>query len=336
MNVTSPDISVFDFDVEYDFTNVNPFVKLTNKSVGTNLAGCSFIFDCKSSSGVSFHTGTWTVPDRVGAWTSYTIPDPVLQILGHVEWSGSEFRVTGTVRDSLGNVLGSIEKLAFICKPQGNTGKDNYGAGKLDVLVKCGEKKLYVSDLTNYGYRGSEGILISKTVSLQRPPDATGTTPPLETYTNFSTSQFALYYSAPNYQLILESVRLYDLGNGVKLRLKYKQKLYFPVTCNIDLCPLTSEILKLTRHVMSNGCSGEDRERLIMLNALMNAALVAKMQPLCGQDLNCLVEEIKKLGGFTCDCNGHGDGIYDDPSNSGGYTVGSSCVQPNINSANIQ
>jgi hypothetical protein len=334
MNVASPDISIFDFDVLFDITSANPFVKITNKSVGTNLDGLTYIFDCKSSSKISYHTGKWATPDKTGAWTTWTVPEPILQLLGHVEWSGGEFLVTGWVKDAAGTVLGPLTKKVAICKPAGNTGKDNYGAAKLDIEVKCGEKKLLLTDVTNYSYRGMEGVEISKNVTLIYPPDTTGVQPQAVTYPNYVTSLFNIWYSAPNYQVIIEGIRQYDFGDGVTVKVKYKEKKVFAVMCNVDLCGISCEITKMVRNLSKEGCSGEEREKVVLLNALLNQAIIAKTQPNCGIDITKILSEIQEIGGFSCNC--YGDGIAQTGNENDGYTVGDTCSTASIQSINIQ
>jgi hypothetical protein len=335
MQVTSADINVFDFELDYDLTQVNPSVKITNKSTGANLAGCSYIFIAKTASGIAYHTGSWSAADKVGVWTTYTLPEPIIQVLGHIEWSGSLLSVVGWVKDSLGNVLGPLEKKAAICKPAGNDGKNNLAGATAEVLVRCADKKIYVQDLTNYSYQGSEGLELSKDLWLYYPADQTGQTPAPFHQQNLSSALIPIWFSSPYYQLIQETIRQYDLGDGVRVKIKYKIKYAFPVLCNVNLCSLASEVLKRVRALSSEGCSGEERDRLILLNALLNQAIIAQLQPLCGIDLVKLVDEIQAIGGFSCNCSyGDGIGAYTNPGE--GYQVGDSCSQPSVNSINIQ
>jgi hypothetical protein len=310
MDLSSVDIAVFDFNVLYDLASVNPSVKITNQSAGPNLAGCSYIFMAYSSSGIPYYLGSWDTPDKVGAWTSFVIPTPILQVLNHIEWSGSDFKVVGYVKDSHNNTYGPLEKTTTICKPNGNKNgqKDNYGQASADVKVYCQEARVYIEDVTDYSYKGMHGIVISKDLKLIYPLDKTGSTPDPFTQANFNIIQAPIWFSSKNYQVWMETVIQYNFANNTTVQFKYKFREFFDVLCNIDLCPLLCEIERMENDINAGGCSAEDLKKLVTITSMMNRALIAKFQPLCGVDLARLVDKIKEVGGFTCDCC-YGDGV---------------------------
>ena len=98
------------------------------------------------------------------------------------------------------------------------------------------------------------------------------------------------------------------LGDYIKVQIKYKFKECFPVQCNVDLCQLTCEYNDMVIAAQKNGCDKELAEKLLIINAKINQALIGKMQPLCKVDVGKLVAEIKEIGGFSCDCDS-GKGI---------------------------
>lgn len=305
MPLSSNDIQVLDFAVLWDLTLQPPKVKLTSLCVGPNLPGCTFWFEVYSGGGLLFHQGLETVPDITGNWATFDIPEDMPQMDGHIDWSGSNFKVIGFAKDSAGNIF-STEKPTRICRPVGNDGsnKSNFGRGQLYAEARCHKARLYVEDKTNYSYNGSMGSMISKSIKLIYPEDSTGGTTPPVTVNNVNNAQFLIAFGSDGYQLVLEAIYLYDFSNGTSVKIKYKYNKIFPIRCNVDLCPLMCDIKRLEQELEGNGCSADDRAKLLLINSKMNRAIVAKLQPLCGDDVMEIVEEIKKLGGFTCNCTG--------------------------------
>lgn len=52
----------------------------------------------------------------------------------------------------------------------------------------------------------------------------------------------------------------------------------------------------------------EVKDKLLRINTLLGQCFIGINQPFCGIDVPALIEEIKKIGGFTCNC-GVGGGI---------------------------
>lgn len=305
MSLISNDISKFDFDVLWDLSQSPPKVIITNMSEGLNLGGCEYWFEVTSGGGVIFHQGIESSPDKSGVWSEFEVPESIPQILGHIEWSGSNFKVKGYVKDSDGNIF-DLEKTDRLCRPTGNDGSpsNNFGKGALYIEAKCEKARLWVEDRSNYSYNGNAGTLVEKTIKLIYPEDPTGATPAPRILTNVNSGLIPISFSAPGYQIILTAVYQYVFSNGDSVRIKYKYNKVFAVQCNVDLCPLISEIERMRKFYKTNGCNAEEREKMILINLMLTQAMMAKMQPLCGFDLVSLVEEIKKLGGFTCSCTG--------------------------------
>jgi hypothetical protein len=309
MEVVSPDINIFLLHVLYDLSGAVPFVVVTNESEGPNLGACSVIFELRSSSGIAYHSGTWDSPDVAGDFYQWNCPEPILQVLSHIEWSGADFTLRAHIRDTQDRVF-TLPLSTSICRPFGNKvdQKNNFGTARVDIRVKCEMGRVYVQDNTNYAYKGLSGVLEQKTLTLIYPRDTTGTQPTPFTMTNFNAALLPIWYSAKNYQLVAEAVMLYHFDNNTSVRIKYKFNQHFNVLCNVDLCPLVCEVNRLVKSLTEEGCSGDDLQKLTLINAKLNVALIAKTQPLCGLDLARLVDEIKELGGFKCDCY-PGDGV---------------------------
>jgi hypothetical protein len=83
----------------------------------------------------------------------------------------------------------------------------------------------------------------------------------------------------------------------------------FAVYCNIDLCQLVCEIDKLYK-LLPTKCgtveNTEVKDKLLRINTLLGQCFIGINQPLCGIDVPALIEEIKKIGGFTCNCGTSG------------------------------
>jgi hypothetical protein len=304
MSLNSNDISKLDFHVLWDISTIPATVKITNLSEGLNLAACTFWFVVSTGGGAMFHQGIQATPDRTGIWTDYTVPEPIPLTLGHIDWSGSSFRVKGFAKDSADNVF-SILNEQRICRPAGNKQgqQNNFGAGELYIETKCEKARLLIEDKTNYSYNGNAGTMISKQIKLIYPEDATGGTTPPKTADNVNNAMLPISFSAEGYQVILTAVYDYVFTNAT-VRIKYKFNKSFSIQCNVDLCPLICDIERLEKQYEQNGCTPGEREKMLLINSKMNRAIAGKLQPLCGVDVAAIVDEIKKLGGFTCNCVG--------------------------------
>ncbi len=301
MTTASADISTFDFKPLWDISGPVPKLRIYNNSVaivGTNL---TWWFLASTASAIPFHTGLEATPDIAGLWNVYDIAEAIPQILGHMDWSGNDFSLTGFVKDSAGAVF-SLTKTARICRPAGNSGANNYAAANLDVVTRCDKARLYVEDLTNYTYNGMAGASISKTIKLIYPPDPTGVVPAPQVLTDQNNGLMTLTQNGAGYMVILSTIYQYDYTDGSSVRVLYKFQKPFSVQCNVDLCPLICEIEKMEARYEKFGCDSDDRATMALINSKLNRAMLAKMQPLCGVDVAAIVEEIKTLGGFTCDC----------------------------------
>lgn len=317
MTVTSPDINVFDVKTLYDLSGANPVVKLYNLSSGPHLNNMSYWFVLKSPSGVVYHLGVEGAPDRTGVWnTEYIVPDNIPQIQGHIDWSGSNYEIVAYAKDSANNVFQTPPYLTRICRPAGNIqgNRTNFGAGSLSVMMNCCTGKLLVEDVSNYGYNGLTGTRISKKLKLVFPPDDTDTTPaPFEVNDN-NTTLIPITYNGKNYQILLDAVYEYEYGNNTFVRLKYKFKACFEVNCGTDLCVVLCALSAFENTLTENGCTADQREKLLLIVSKLTRALAGIMQPLCGINVPKLVAEIREMLGSCTDCESNGGGI--NPANN--------------------
>lgn len=319
----SPDISNLSVKVTWDISGRYPLIALENLSTGNNLANVKYAFKISSPSDTSIYDGNLGQPDIVGVWTSFTfystIPDPLLspapvnyivagwpRPFNQIEWSGAPYEIQILVTDSVSTVIEPLVITQSICRPSGNipTSITTYGKGNVTIQNNCNAGNSYFEDITNTSYKGLSGTLESSQLKVLYPDDETDAAPSPFVINNFSTALVPITYDSDNYEFVYSAIYLYDFGNNSFVRIKYYLKDRFSVYCNIDLCPLVCEYEKLLQKAASGQCGdqAETTKLLLQINGKMNLAMVAKIQPLCGINLPKLIEEIKVLGNFQCDC----------------------------------
>lgn len=307
----SPDISTLSFAALFDISLVTPTITLTNYSTGPNLAGCSWWYVIKSPSATFIHEGSEGNPDVNGTWASITVSDVWPQPAGTIEFSGAPYTVELFVKDTLGNIY-SEELSQQICRPNGITANSgNFGAISVVMDVNCEKAKLFVSDSTNYMYKGNGGTQFSKTFVLDYPADETGNRPAQFVANDFTNVIIPVPFSSPGYTLYATAVYNYQFESGISVRVKYKLQKLFAVQCGIDLCPLVCSFNELIQDIENGKCKWDYEERknkLELITSKLVMATIAKLQPACGIDLPALIEEIKVIGGFQCNCYVSGNG----------------------------
>lgn len=305
MDITSPSISVLEYDVIFDLSPTNPTVKLVNRSTvqePTNLK-----FDVKLTSPNGLVISQVTNFNASADWTTYTLPDTLPLILGHIEWGGIGFTVDVTVTDSESTPnTATLSKTAEICRPYGNTFKtgNNYGLMLLGYEVKCERAQLYIEEKSNYTYTGTTGSMISKIIKLIYPASSATETPdPFISEANFSNAYITIYSDGEGYQLISETVREYAFGDGVYVRIKYRFAAVFAVQCLTDVCDIAAGFTKFKQALAAGTCTPAERDKLILINANLNLILLGKMHPACLVNIPKLIADtIDLLGCYYTKC----------------------------------
>lgn len=313
----SLDISIFDYQLVWDISGNSPTVDITNLSTGSGLASCTWWAVIKSPTQTLIHEGSELTPDITGTWTTYNYNDNWPAPFNSLEWSGALYSFTLYVKDSAGNTY-SLTKTASICRPNGNnsTSKNTFGKAKTDIQVRCQEGRVYLSDITDTSYKGLAGTRGSSILKVIYPIDQTETIPDPFVLSNFSTALVPITYSSDNYQFLVRTIYDYDLGDSVHIRIRYQQLETFSVWCNVDLMPLMCEYTKLIESVENGNCANvqEANQKLMLINPKFSMLVMGIMQPLTGINVPLLIEEIKEIGGFECDCCNAPSGII--PSTS--------------------
>lgn len=301
----SPDISTLSVIVTWDISGSTPLISLVNQSTGVNLANVSYAFLVKSPSSTIIHDGNIATPDITGVWSTDTLTDPWPRPFNQIEWSGADFSCQIFAKDSVGNIY-QYTVFQSICRPAGNapTSITTYGLGVVNITPNYNNASLFFENETNTSYKGLSGTQISSQLKVLYPDDETDTAPAPFVINNFSSAIVPVTYDSPNYEFVYQSVFTYDFGNGSIVKIKYYRKRTFPVNFNIDLCPLVCEYERLLQKIETGDCqdAAEANRKALLISGKLNIAMIAKLQPLCGIDLPAIIEEIKLIGGFTCDC----------------------------------
>lgn len=335
----SPDISFLDFLILYDISGGIPSIVLTNQSISKTsppdgLANCTWWYTINTPSGVSIHAGSQLNPDITDAdWTTLTIPSGTWPTpfgtppYGQIEFSCAvPYTAVLYVMDSEDNIY-SLQKQVTICRPNGNTetSKGNFGSAKVILLTNCEQAQIRGTDTTDYTYQKIIGTSQASTWTLAYPMNADGQIPDPFIVTNKPSVIFPVGYNAPGYQLYMNTYATYDMGNGQFIKIQYKFLSVFSVWCNVNMCAIQCEIDKLYAQIIPNCGTLENaaiEKQLFLIGILMDKCIVGIQQPLCGIDVPGTIEEIKRIGKFTCDCGCEiGQGINSIGNNSGPIVI---------------
>lgn len=320
---SSPDITLLSVQILYDLSGVTPAIVLTNLSEGDDLADVSYAFIIKSPTTTYIHEGDINTPDETGIWITSNVLDPWPRPFNQIEFGIYTFQVIA--KDSNGTVYTAPIQYANICRPNGNTkdSKNTYGVGSVTVQTKCDQARIFFQDTTNSSYKGIEGTVGSSVLRVNFPMDNTGVVPAPFQINYFATAMVPITFSGKGYQFLYTSIYDYDLGDDVHVRIKYLKNDTFGVWCNIDLMPLVCEFEKLSRSLSEGTCTDieQAQNKMNLITPKFFELLIGVSQPLTGVDVPFLIEEIKEIGGFDCDCCNAATGIVPTGSSSfDGYT----------------
>lgn len=307
MNIIgSSDISVLQVQATFDISGNNPVISLVNMSSGAHLNNVSYAFIVKSPSQTFIHNGNIDQPDIIGVWSAYVLADVWPRPFNQIEWSGAQYSFQVVVKDHNGNVYTCPVQLAGICRPNGNfeNSKTSYGIATSDVAVKCQDGRVFFQDTTYHTYKGEAGTQISSILKVIYPIDETQNIPDPFQIADYSTALVPITYSSDNYQFLQNSIYEYDQGDYVLVRIKYQTIRTFPVWCNIDLAPLVCEFNKLIDDAINGNCqdAASAYYKIGLITGKMAIISMGIQQPLIGVNVPGLIEEIKQIGGFDCDC----------------------------------
>lgn len=316
----SPDIGNLEVRVIFDLTGVSPVINLTNETTANPnvspvppLAPLIWVLNIYSPTGTPIYESDFTTPWKdagSGDWTTAQITDDWPRPFGQIEWS--EYRVEFQVKDTVGTIY-ELFKSAEICRPSGNNKnyQDTFGHIKLGVETLCERSSLYISDGSSKLYQGFTGVNQESYLAVDYPRDATGTLPAPYILTTFVTDALVPFYQNGEHEATYYSIWRYDLGDNVFIDIRYTSQEAFAIQCNIDLCPIACELATLQASVDSGSCANvADAQRKIdKISPKLLQAFIGRVNPTCGINVAKLVDEMKAIGGFTCDCNTGSSGV---------------------------
>lgn len=318
--INSGELGTIEVKVVFDLSGTSPVINLTNQTTANPnispiplLNDLIWVLNIFSPTGTQIFQSDFTTPWITGLWTNQIITAAWPRPFGEIEWSGADYLVQFQVKDNQGNIY-NLNKNGTLCRPTGNTPKigDAFGHVDLSVEVLCDKAELYIQDNTAKTYRGIVGILNSGYLVVDYPRDPTGVRPPPFEVTSFlGDALIPFNYNGNGYEATTYSIYTYDLGNNVFVIIRYVGQVDFPVQCNIDLCPIACEIASLEDSIKNGTCDNamEAQKILGLVTPMLLRAFIAKSNPTCGMDLPALIDEIKAIGGFQCDCYGANTGI---------------------------
>lgn len=326
MNIVgSPDITNLTVKATWDISGTSPVIRLENLSTGTDLASVSYWFIAKSPTQTIIHEGLESDPDKVGVWTTGVLNDAWPRPFNQIEWSGAPYTLQVFAKDGDGNVFTGDVLSAAICRPNGNlqSSKTTYGLADVVVQVNCDQARIGFQDATNTSYKGLTGTQISSVLKVNYPMDDTGAVPTPFSANNFSYALVPITFAGKGYQFLAASVYDYELSENTFVRIKYLLTDTFGVWCNVDLLPLVCEFQTLSESITNGSCADVQsaQNKINLITPKFFQLLIGIAQPLTGVDVPALIEEIKTIGGFTCDCCDAATGIVPNTSSAiGGYT----------------
>jgi len=319
----SNDIGTLEVEVRFDLTGINPVINLTNQTTANSntspipdLSALIWVLNIFSPTGTPIFQSDFTTPWKPagqGNWTTAQITAARPRPYGQIEWS--EYRVEFQVKDTDDNIF-DLNKAKEICRPAGNNKnyQDTFGHltnKEFIVETLCERSSLYIQDGGSKLYQGKEGVNQSSYLAVDYPRDATGTLPAPYILTTFVADALVPFYLNGEHEATYYSIWRYDLGDNVFIDIRYTAQMAFATTCNIDLCPIACEIAALEASIESGSCANvaEAQRKLDKITPKLLRAFIGKQYPSCGIDVAKLVEEIKAIGNFSCDCNVGSSGI---------------------------
>jgi hypothetical protein len=311
---TSLDISILRVKAVFDITGQNPVLQLTNLSTEINPANLKWAFELYSPSNTAIHIGDFNAPDVDGNFAApFTVPGDWPRPFGQIEWGQDPYTLVIRVKDLAGKIF-EDQITQVIARPNGNSAqsKNMFGVASLFLRVLCDKARLFFEDKTDRVYQNlAPSTIVSSVLRLNYPEDDYDNTPEPIEVSDFSTAMLPIFFSAEGYEAVLTSSLEYSFDNDSYVRIKYRSKNVFPVLCNVDLCPLVCEVQRYADKIQAGDVPdlAEAHRTLTVINGKLILALLGKQEPLCGIDVPALIEEIKTLGGFACNCYSNGNGI---------------------------
>lgn len=310
MNITtSPNVSNFDFTACLDLTENTAVAHMVDISTyisggQANIIGINFkIVDPNN---LTFHESIYPPDiDLTPGLTDFDVNLPTFN--GAVKWG--IYKIFATLIDEDGTQYEWIEsglnyKAIRICKPNTLVGATkNFGG--LDILAdfNCNTGVLLVEDGTAFTYNGYVPDTTETTVTVTYPVDPTGT----PSYQTATFMPFTLPISLSGlYSITAQVIQTYQYTPTTCVNVAYKFQKAYDIQCGYTLCKARCDFDRLFKEVkdctsVSPAETAAKQKQLILITALLSKA--ESFSNCSGADISGILDEIREIGDFDCDCD---------------------------------
>lgn len=308
---TSPNVSNFDFDALLDISTATAKAVLTDISTyisggQANIIGINFkIIDPNN---IAFHDTVYPPDiDLTPGLTDFEVNLPSFN--GAVKWGN--YKIYATLIDEDGTQYqweenGLNYKAIKLCKPNTLIGaKGNFGGMQLLSDFDCDTNTLLVEDGTGYVYNGVVATETDTDVTVTYPVDPTGT----PSYQTSTFMPFTLPISLSGvYSISAQVIQTYQYTETTSVKVAYKYQKSTDVQCGFTLCKALCEYEKLANDIKncvfkSVAETNEKQRQFLLISGLL--VKIYSFGKNCGKTFNVatILEEIREIGNFTCDCD---------------------------------
>jgi hypothetical protein len=308
----SPNVSIFGFTACLDISGVTPKATLVDISTyigggAANIIGINF--KLVDPSNLTFHNTIYPPDTDIAAHGTEEVNLPIFA--NAVKWG--IYKIYATLIDEDGTQYiweegGLTYKSINLCKPNTLEGaKGNFGALDLVVDFNCDTANLFVSNNTSFSYKGINPSETETAIVVTFPADSTGA---IATQTAPFLPFMLPFSLTGTYSISGQITQTYQITDTTCVIAGYKYSKSFEVSCGFTLCKAFCEYNKLKDEVKncvkSTPESISKEKQLVLITALLMEAVAFKY---CGQKLGNILEEIRTIGGFNCDCDCNPQGI---------------------------
>ena len=326
---SSPNISNFDFTALFDISIPVPKATVTDISTyigsgDTNIIG--IVIKIVDPTNLAFTTTVY--PPNVDIYpglTSFSINLPYYN--GQVTWGQYKVYATlidqdGTQYDWSDSGTGIGYKTINLCKPNSlSNAVNNYGGLNLDVDPNCDLGMLIVQDNgTGFTYNGITPSATETALTVTYPIDTTGTVS--QQTATFIPFTFPLTIAGV-YSIQGTVIQTYPLTDTTTVKAAYYYQNTFDVQCGYTLCKALCDYEKLVADVTScspvnpNQATQQLRTLVLVIAELGKIAWFKR----CGKNFGDILERLRKIGGFQCNCDCAPQGISIAPLYMSGGTI---------------
>lgn len=308
---TSPNVLNFDFDALLDISTATAKAVLTDISTyisggQANIIGINFkIIDPNN---IAFHDTVYPPDiDLTPGLTDFEVNLPSFN--GAVKWGN--YKIYATLIDEDGTQYqweenGLNYKAIKLCKPNTLIGaKGNFGGMQLLSDFDCDTNTLLVEDGTGYVYNGVAATETDTDVTVTYPVDPTGT----PSYQTSTFMPFTLPISLSGvYSISAQVIQTYQYTETTSVKVAYKYQKSTDVQCGFTLCKALCEYERLASDIKncvfkSVAETQEKQKQYLLISGLL--VKILSFGKVCGKSFNTatILEEIREIGGFDCNCD---------------------------------